>query len=177
MTLYADFYESQFHFITPAALAVTEQRPQTIADQRWIFKTTGVAIVDFTGKSSVDWSRDELLISPPLGNALNAALARYLIPTPPIKDAFPWMQVEQWFPQAGLSSVFDRHQAVDMGFAVDRWRPEARQAREAATNAVLPNMLSGMRVDLAVRDSDATLHRVSYSITVEGKIKFVTGLL
>ena len=30
--------------------------------------------------------------------------------------------------------------------------------------------------DLAVRDSDAVLHRVSYSITVEGKIRFVTSL-
>lgn len=177
MTVFVASYESQSHFVTPAALAVTEQPPATIADQRWIFQTNGVAIVNFTGKTTVDWSRDDLLISPPLGTALNDALIRYSIPVPPVRGAFPWMQVERWFPFATLSSIFDRHTAVDMGFAVDRWRPEARSGTEAGTGATLPNLISGMRVDIAARDSDATLHRVSYSITVEGKIKFVTGLL
>ena len=43
--LFVQSYESESFFITPAALAVTEPRPATIADQRWIFQMNGVAIV------------------------------------------------------------------------------------------------------------------------------------
>ena len=35
--LFVQSYESDSFFITPAALAVTEPRPATIADQRWNF--------------------------------------------------------------------------------------------------------------------------------------------
>src|SRR5262245_65679056 len=73
-------YESQSFFITPAALAVTEPRPATIADQRWIFQMNGVAIVNMQGKTTVDWFRDQLLISTNLGTALTPALTRYSIP-------------------------------------------------------------------------------------------------
>ena len=167
-------YEAQSFFITPAALAVTEPRPATIADQRWIFQMNGVAIVNVQGKTNVDWLRDQLLISPNLGTALTPALARYSIP--PVTGASPWMQVESSIPFATLSSIFDRHQAIDMGFAVDRWRMQTRPGTEAGTGQTLQNLLSGMIVDVAVRDSDAVLHRVSYSITVQGKMKFVASL-
>ena len=75
-----------------------------------------------------------------------------------------------------LSSIFDRHEAIDMGFAVDRWQMQTGPGTEAGTGQTLQNLLSGMIVDVAVRDSDAVLHRVSYSITVQGKMKFVTSL-
>lgn len=167
-------YESQSFFITPAALAVTEPRPATIADQRWIFQMNGVAIVDIQGKTTVDWTRDQLLISPNLGSALLPSLSRYAIPA--VAGGSPWMQVESAIPFATLSSIFDRHQAIDMGFAVDRWRMQTRPGTEAVTGQTLQGLLSGMVVDVAVRDSDAVLHRVSYSITVQGKMKFVSSL-
>ncbi len=172
--LFVASYESQSFFITPAALAVTEPRPATIADQRWIFQMNGVAIIDMRGKTNVDWFRDQLLISPNLGTALIPALTRYSIP--PVQGATPWMQVESSIPFATLSSIFDQHHAIDMGFAVDRWKMQTRPGTEAGTGQTLQNLLSGMVVDLAVRDSDAVLHRVSYSITVQGKMKFVTTL-
>ena len=88
--LLVESYESQSFFITPAALAVTEAPPASIADQRWIFQMNGVAIVNVQGKTNVDWFRDQLLISPNLGTALTPALARYSIP--PVTGATPWMQ-------------------------------------------------------------------------------------
>ena len=47
--LFVQSYESESFFITPAALAVTEPRPATIADQRWIFQMNGVAIINVQG--------------------------------------------------------------------------------------------------------------------------------
>jgi len=172
--LFVESYESQSFFITPAALAVTEPRPATIADQRWIFQMNGVALITVHGQANGDWFRDQLLISPNLGTALIPALARYSIP--PVTGATPWMQVESSIPFATLSSIFDQHQAIDMGFAVDRWHIQTRPGTEAGTGQTLQNLLSGMIVDLAVRDTDAVLLRVSYSITVQGKMKFVTSL-
>ena len=90
MTLIPNF-ESQSHFFTPVALAVNERPPSSIVDQRFVFQTNGVAIVNMPGQT--------------------------------------------------LQSLFD-----------------------------------GLLVDLAVRDSDAVIHRISYHITVQGRIRFVTGL-
>jgi hypothetical protein len=172
--LFVQSYESESFFITPAALAITESPPATIADQRWIFQMNGVAVVNVQGKTNVDWFRDQLLISPNLGAALTPALGRYSIP--PVTGATPWMQVESSIPFATLSSIFDQHEAIDMGFAVDRWQMQTRPGTEAGTGRTLQSLLSGMIVDVAVRDSDAVLHRVSYNITVQGKMKFVTSL-
>ena len=172
-------YESQSHFITPAALAITEPPPTSIAEQRWIFQTNGVALVDMKGMSPETWRQDTLLISPNLGGALIPALSRYSIPGPPGTPGInwsPWMQVEDWYPFATLSSIFDQNQSINAGFAVDRWRPLSRPGTEAVTGNTLQGLLSGMHVDLAVRDNDAILHRVSYSIVVQGKIRFVTSL-
>src|SRR5215469_2459166 len=101
--LFVQSYESESFFITPAALAVTEPRPATIADQRWVFQMNGVAIVTVQGATNGDWHRDQLLISPNLGTALTPALARYSIP--PVTGATPWMQVENSIPFATLSSI------------------------------------------------------------------------
>jgi hypothetical protein len=53
---------------------------------------------------------------------------------------------------------------------------QIRAGTEAGTGRTLQNLLGGMIIDVAVRDSDAVLHRVSHSITVQGKMKFVTTL-
>ena len=164
--IFALGYESQSHLITPAALAVTEPPPASIAEQRWIFHTNGVALVDMKGQSPATWYRDQLLISPNLffgmGGALIPALSRYSIPGPPGtpgRDWVPWMQVENWYPFATLSSIFDQNQAINAGFAVDRWIPQSRPGTEAVTGNTIQGLLSGMLVDLAVRDNDAILHR------------------
>jgi hypothetical protein len=59
--LFVESYESQSFFITPAALAVTEPRPATIADQRWIFQMNGVALITVHGQANGDWFRDRFL--------------------------------------------------------------------------------------------------------------------
>ncbi|GAB5905531.1 hypothetical protein OKHIF_36320 [Mycobacteroides chelonae] len=167
-------FESQSHFFTPVALAVNEQQPSSIVDQRFVFQTNGVAIVNMPGQTSVDWSRNQALISPNMSDAFKAITTRHNIPIP--AGAFPWFQVDSVIPFATLSSIFDRHQAIDAGFAVDRWRFRTRTGIGVQPGQTIQSLFDGLLVDLAVRDSDAVLHRISYHITVQGRIRFVTGL-
>ena len=149
--LFVSSYESQSSSLPRRDFAVTEPRPATIADQRWIFQMNGVALVDIQGKTNTAWYRDQLLISPNLGTALTPALARYSIP--PVPGATPWMQVRvrsRRHPELHLRP----HQAVDMGFAVDR-AYRTVLGPKAGTRQTLQNLISGMLVDVAVRDSDA----------------------
>ena len=78
--IFALGYESQSHLITPAALAVTEPPAPSIAEQRWIFHTNGVALVDMKGQSPATWYRDQLLISPNLFFGMGGALIPALDP-------------------------------------------------------------------------------------------------
>jgi len=73
-----------------------------------------------------------------------------------------------------LGSVFDQGPSVNAGFAVDVWRPNHF---ESGTNVVsgqpVNNIFTGVNADLAVNDSDAWLYRLSYNITLLGKIVFI----
>jgi hypothetical protein len=70
-----------------------------------------------------------------------------------------------------LSSVYDANQSVDAGFAVDLWRPAPFRTITDG-GATIGNIFTGVRVDVAVRDSDAYLYRLGYNITLEGRIVF-----
>lgn len=168
-----DTFAGQNWLITPAALAVNEPRPQSISSQKWQLMLSGVAITDFRGESSANWLGETLLIRPDQLNPLNHAITTYAIPRPssPHNIAF---QVEQMVPFAAISSIFNRNQSVNSGFAVDVWRPAPYSSgTDAFSGAALAKLFTGIAVDVAVRDSDAWLYRVSYHITLLGKIVFV----
>lgn len=77
-----------------------------------------------------------------------------------------------------ISSIFDRNQAVNAGFAVDVWRPNPfGTVTDVITNQPLDRIFTGIQVDVAVRDSDAILHRVSYNICLLGQIVFAPIIL
>jgi hypothetical protein len=81
--------------------------------------------------------------------------------------------VEQWVPSAALAQVYDKAQSIDAGFGVEEWRLHPFiSTTDVFTNAPLTSVFAGMQVDLAVRDTDAWLNRVSYHITLLGKIVF-----
>ena len=138
LMIFALSYQSLSTFVTPAARAVTQPPITDPAEQRWVFGLSGVVLVDFTGTSNAVWRHDQLLVSPNLGSALFPALNRYSIPTPPGtpgKDWAPWIQVEDSLPFAGLSSIFDAHESINAGFAVDGWTLQTRPGTEAGTGA------------------------------------------
>lgn len=169
-------YEGVHWVVQPTALAVGEPPPPSIAGQRWTVTLTGVAIVDSLGTTSADWARETVLLLPGLTLPILSAVRRYGIPKPPGEEGGVYqshVQVEQWAPHVALASVFDRHQAVDAGFAVDRWRaaPMATGV-DFFTGERFGSIWGGLEVDLAVRDSDAVLHRIAYHITLSGRIRF-----
>lgn len=76
-------------------------------------------------------------------------------------------------PYAGLSSIYNKNQSVNSGFAVDVWRPNPYSSdTDVVTNAAISRIFSGIQVDVAVSDIDAYFYRISYHITIIGKIRF-----
>lgn len=169
-------FAGQNWLITPAALAVNQAPPQNVSRQNWILHLSGVTIPDLTGTSGADWRRETLLITPDLRGPLNHAVNNFSIPRPPGNEELQYtvqFQVQQWAPFAAISSIFDQNQAVNAGFAVDVWRPNPfGTVTDAFSNQPRGRIFNGIQVDVAVRDSDAILHRVSYNVSLLGEIVF-----
>lgn len=169
-------FAGQNWLITPAATAVNQTPPADIRDQRWLLTLSGVAIADIEGNSGAQWLRETVSIRPSLSGPLNHAINTHSIPRPSGTEGgnyFIGFQVEQWAPFAALSSMYNRNHSINSGFAVDTWRPNPfASGTDAFTSAPLTRLFAGIQVDVAVRDTDAWLYRVSYNITLLGKIVF-----
>jgi tetratricopeptide (TPR) repeat protein len=166
---------SQHWVITPTAIAGNETVPP-IQDQKFLLVLTGVAVIDLKGVSNAQWLEETFSIRPSLTEPLGFAIAKYGITRPPGDEGLTYwtgFEVEQWAPLAGPSSMFNKGQSIDSGFAVNEWRLNPfMTGTNAITGAPLGNMLAGMQVDVGVRDTDAWLHRVNYQITAVGRIAF-----
>ena len=141
-----------------------------------MLQLTGVAIVNIQGTQSNDWLRETITILPDVPTPLQWAITHWSIPVPtnPNFGFTPVMSIQQWAPFAGLSSIFDKDSGgVDAGYAVDAWRPTPfdQTSRDPANNPI-GNVFKGINVDVAVRNNKANLTRVSYQITLLGKIVF-----
>jgi hypothetical protein len=155
---------------------VNQAPPQNISRQSWILHLSGVTIPNLTGTSAAAWRRETLQIWPDLRGPLNHAINNFSIPRPPGNEGFQYtvhFQVQQWAPFAAISSIFDQNQAVNAGFAVDVWRPNPFvTVTDAFSNQPRDRIFDGIQVDVAVRDSDTILYRVSYNISLLGEIVF-----
>ena len=170
-------FAGQNWLITPAALATHEIPPSNIHDQKWLLTLSGVAMVNLEGITASDWLRETLILQPAVLDPVHYAIATHGIPLPAGTEGVQYsiaFQVEQLAPFAGLSSIFDENQSINAGFAVDVWRPNHyANGRDAFSHAPVNNLWTGLAVDVAVRDSDAWIYRVSYSIQLLGKIVFL----
>jgi hypothetical protein len=169
-------FAGQNWLIIPAATAANETPPGRIQDQKWLLVLSGVGITDIKGNSTALWLHETVSMRPDLNAPLHYAINRHGIPRPPgTEGGTYWIgfQVEQWAPFATLSSIYNQGQSINSGFAVDVWRPNPfGTGTDAFTNAPLNNLFLGIQVDVAVRDTDAWLYRLSYNITLLGKIVF-----
>ena len=77
--------------------------------------------------------------------------------------------VNQFAPFAALSSFFDARTAVNAGFAVDAFAPTLRTVRDV-DGATFDRVFEGIDVDVAVRDTDATVLEVAYQVTLLGQV-------
>jgi len=87
----------------------------------------------------------------------------------------PALSVDQWAPFAAVSSIFARPESgsrVDAGFAVDTWRPSPLIHPIDFYGGYLHDVFNGIEVDVAVRNTSSVLHRVSYHVTLRGRIVF-----
>ncbi len=171
--IYPSGFAGQNWLIIPAALAVNETQPRSINDQKWILTLSGVAHLNLKGNGS-EWLRETALLFPDINSPMMYAINRHNIPTPPTDPGYQLLfQVEQMVPYAGLSSIYNKNQSVNSGFAVDVWRPNPYSSdTDVVTNAAISRIFSGIQVDVAVSDIDAYFYRISYHITIIGKIRF-----
>lgn len=104
------------------------------------------------------------------------AINKWSIPVPkdPNLPFVPVFSPEEWAPFAGMSSTFNKSSgSVDIGFAVDDWRPtHFIQTYKDANNQLIGNVFAGVDVDVAVINSNSNLQGESYHITPLGKIAF-----
>ena len=170
-------FAGQNWLITPAALARNETPPATVQDQKWLLTLSGVAMVDLKGNSGSQWLHQTLVLQPTVIDPMHHAIAIHSIPKPPGTEGNQYslaFQAEQWAPFASISAIFNQGQSINSGFAVDVWRPNHfGNGTSALSHLPVNNLWTGLQVDVAVRDTDAWLYRVGYSIALLGKIVFV----
>jgi hypothetical protein len=166
--------------ITPAATAFGEPAPTNISQQQWLLILSGVAVANFQGNSTALWNAETVTILPdlagPTGSGpLNWAVGRYSIPKPPQGGYNIGFSLDNglWVPFAALSKMIDQNQSINAGYAVELWRPTPFiGGTDAFSGASVGNIFAGIDVDLSVRDSDAFIEKVSYNISLLGKIVF-----
>jgi hypothetical protein len=159
--------------ITPEALAVNEPPPASISAQEFLLVLTGVAIADLQGNKS-----ETVTLLPDIVSPLNFAADRYGIPRPAGVNTLPAFNLEQWAPFAAVSSstVLELGGAA-FGFAVNDWRPTHFLHTVDAYGEPVNSVFTGIDVDLAVAATGALLQRVSYHITLLGRIVFLPQLI
>lgn len=168
-------FEGENTLITPVALAVGQQPPASIREQQFLAVLSGVVLANFEGQSSGAWLYDTLSFNPSdgLANLLNSAISTYQIPKPTGLGFGIAFSVSQWVPFVALSSIFDKDQSVNAGFAVQVWRPTPfTTGTDALSHQPIGNIFNGVNVDVGVSDSDASILRMSYNITLIGKIVY-----
>lgn len=179
MRVLTDF-AGQNWLITPAALAVGENPPASIHDQKFLLVLSGVVIANLQGNSGSQWLRDTLSFLPDMAGPqnsgpLNWAIGRWAIPKPPGPNFSIGFSLEEWAPFASLSSIFNQNPSINLGFAVDVWRPNHfANGTDAFTHSAVGNIFTGINVDVAVLDTTALIYRIGYNVTLLGKIVFLT---
>jgi hypothetical protein len=171
--VFATKFAGQNWLITPAALALNEPKPNTINDQSWLITLTGVCIVDLIGNNANDWRRETVLIFPDINAPMKFAINKYSIPKPVGVNVKPAFNLEEWAEFAAISSVFEKDSgATDAGYGIDVWRLNPFFSGVSLGGKPAHQVFTGIQADAVVRNNKATLHRISYHITLLGKIVF-----
>jgi hypothetical protein len=168
MSVSVSSFANQNWVITPVAVGVG-QTPPTLANQDWLLVLSGVAIINLPGNNPNDWRRETLTIIPDIESPINFAITRYGLPAP--GTDLVGLNLEQWAPFAAVSSGFEKESGgVDAGYAVDAWRNSPFLSVYDVNGDHVTQLFQGIDVDLAVRNNNATLYRVSFNITLLAKI-------
>jgi hypothetical protein len=171
-------FAGQNWLITPAALAVGEQRHASIHHQKWLLVLTGVVTANLQGNSTSQWLNANLSFLPDMAGPsnsgpLNWAIGQYAIPKPAGQNYDIGFALDEWAPFVSLSAIYDQAQSIDAGYAVNVWRPNHfASGIDAFSNAQVGNIFTGVNADVGVRDTDAWILSLGYNITLRGRIVF-----
>jgi hypothetical protein len=164
--------------ITPAPASPFGIPPANIQQQQWMLVLSGVTILFNNGTQGIqgtlpdDWTRETVTISQDLQAPLKLVAQEFSIPAPAGGYSSYALSVSQWAPYAAISSAF--HQGTeDAGFAVDTWRPHPfNQGAFSGAGEVLNDIYAGIDVDIAVRNNQAWIYRISYQVTLIGLLAY-----
>jgi hypothetical protein len=171
-------FAGQNWLITPAALALGEHPPANIHEQKWLLVLTGVVTANLQGNSTSQWLNTNLAFLPVMAGPnnsgpLNWAIGQYAIPKPAGQNYTIAFSLDEWAPFVALSAIYDQNQSIDAGYAVNVWRPNHfATGIDALTHAPVTNLFTGVNADVGVRDTDAWILKLSYNITLRGRIVF-----
>lgn len=115
-------------------------------DGKELIVLTGVAVINFKWEGGSSWHREAL----DLGIDI-----RHILPDDKV------LKLDFWAPFVTINAVFNRGESHNSGHAVDTFQivnPRAEQNPQIV-----------VRSHIAVRDSDAWLHRVAYNVTLVGR--------
>lgn len=166
--------------ITPAGPSATEQTPPNVADQRFLLILSGVAVFEFKGQSPNNWLTSTVVIRPDLTAPILHACDVHGIMLPrentePLYNVD--FEVEQYALSGALASIYNDNVSNDSGFALNEWRQGPyRWGRDVFTNVLYERIFTGAHFDIAARDSDAYIKRLSYHISLLGRIAFTAKI-
>ncbi|HEY7300558.1 MAG TPA: hypothetical protein VH684_21890 [Xanthobacteraceae bacterium] len=192
MTTTLTNFAGQNWLITPAApVAANLYQPDAFFDQTWLLVLTGIVEADLQGNSNSTWLKETVTFlpsgllyasdfdSPPAGQGpLFWALNKYGIQRPPLHTYTVCFSLQDggWAPFVSLSQIFDQGESINAGFGVTMWRPthfmKGVNFRTGGAGDSVFNVFTGITADLAVRDTDAFIFKLSYHVTLLGKIVF-----
>jgi hypothetical protein len=99
---------------------------------------------------------------------------------PPGNEGFQYLlqfQVEQWSPFAAMSEISDQDSDLSL-YSIDKWRPSPfKTGVDMFSNSPVNNIFDGILVDMAVATKGTWMERVSYNITLLGKIVFTQMII
>lgn len=121
-----------------------------------LFIFTGIAVFDGQLKGTGgSWERGQAYINANYSNIVSTGQA--ILP-------------QNWTVDTHLASISNIEAAINTGWAVDNFSLSRGSNHLGGGKVAVRNGILGIAMDVAVRDSDAYIQRLSYHVTILGKI-------
>ena len=134
--------------------------PETGANHE-LFVFSGIAIFDGLKGTGSSWDEGPALIH-----------ANYTNVIPPNRAILP----RHWTVDVHLASIFNANVANNTGWAVKEFSLILAPNSDG-TQVAVPGGILNLRAQIAIRDSDAFILRLSYQVTIQGSIIAYTAPL
>ena len=120
-----------------------------------LFIFTGIAIFDKLKGAGSDWDEGEVKIFADYSNVIDADKA--ILP-------------QHWTVDIHLASIFNKNVAKNTGWSVNRFGLERVDNNLGGPKVAATSGILRLKAAIAIRDIDAMIHRLSYHVTILGKV-------